>query len=225
VDLLDAADVVCTTCIASADRRLNKFRFQYVLIDEATQAIEPECLLPALKGARQLILVGDHRQLGPVVSSRETAKAGLFKSLFERMVSMGVRPVRLQIQYRMHPELSVFPSTTFYEGTLQIGVTQSERLYVGNFPWPSKYSPMFFYNVMGVEEISATGTSYLNRKEGEVVEKVVNRLIESGLRPEQIGIITPYKGQRAYLMYFFAKQGQLKPEIYKRIEVSSVDGF
>jgi len=42
---------------------------------------------------------------------------------------------------------------------------------------------MFFYNVLGVEEISATGTSYLNRKEGEVVELVVNRLIESGLDP------------------------------------------
>ena len=52
IDLLDSADVICTTCIASADRRLRTFRFQYVLIDEATQAIEPECLLPALKGAR-----------------------------------------------------------------------------------------------------------------------------------------------------------------------------
>ena len=66
---------------------------------------------------------------------------------------------------------------------------------------------MFFYHVMGVEEISATGTSYLNRKEGEVVERVVNRLIESGLKPEQIGIITPYKGQRAYLLHYFAKEG------------------
>jgi len=43
---------------------------------------------------------------------------------------------------------------------------------------------MLFYNVLGVEEISATGTSYLNRKEGEVTEIVVNRLIESGLKPE-----------------------------------------
>ena len=43
---------------------------------------------------------------------------------------------------------------------------------------------MFFYNVLGVEEISATGTSYLNRLEGEVVERIVNRLIESGLKPE-----------------------------------------
>jgi len=84
----------------------------------------------------------------------------------------------------MHPELSVFPSTTFYEGTLQIGVTPSERMIKGDFPWPSKYSPMFFYNVIGIEEISSTGTSYLNRRESEVAEHVVNRLIESGLNPQ-----------------------------------------
>lgn len=80
--------------------------------------MEPECLLPMLKGAKQVILVGDHRQLGPVVLSRDAVKAGLNKSLFERLVSMGIRPIRLQVQYRMHPELSIFPSNTFYEGTL-----------------------------------------------------------------------------------------------------------
>jgi regulator of nonsense transcripts 1 len=48
-----------------------------------------------LKGAKQVILVGDHRQLGPVVLSRDAVKAGFNKSLFERMVSMGIRPIRL----------------------------------------------------------------------------------------------------------------------------------
>ena len=47
---------------------------------------------------------------------------------------------------------------------------------------------------MGVEELSATGTSYINRKEASVVEKLVNRLIQSGIKPDKIGIITPYKG-------------------------------
>lgn len=69
-EILKRADVICATCITSADRRLNDFEFQHVLIDEATQAIEPECLLPLLKGAKQAIFVGDHLQLGPVVISR-----------------------------------------------------------------------------------------------------------------------------------------------------------
>ena len=52
--------------------------------------------------------------------------------MFERLVSMGIRPMRLQVQYRMHPELTIFPSNTFYEGTLQNGVTVSDRLYEGS---------------------------------------------------------------------------------------------
>ena len=112
-----------------------------------------------LKAAKQVILVGDHRQLGPVVTSRVTARAGLNKSMFERLVQLGIRPLRLQVQYRMHPELTKFPSNTFYEGTLQNGVTISDRVYYGDFPWPNRNKPMFFLNTYGIEEISASGTS------------------------------------------------------------------
>ena len=70
----------------------------------------------------------------------------------------------LQVQYRMHPALSEFPSNSFYEGTLQNGVTMAERLQPGlNFPWPQPDKPMLFYVQLGQEEISITGTSYLNR--------------------------------------------------------------
>jgi len=71
----------------------------------------------------QLILVGDHCQLGPVVMCKKAARAGLSQSLFERLVVLGIRPIRLQVQYRMHPALSAFPSNIFYEGSLQNGVT------------------------------------------------------------------------------------------------------
>lgn len=74
----------------------------------------------------QLILVGDHCQLGPVVMCKKAAKAGLSQSLFERLVVLGIRPIRLQVQYRMHPALSAFPSNIFYEGSLQNGVTAGE---------------------------------------------------------------------------------------------------
>jgi regulator of nonsense transcripts 1 len=52
--------------------------------------------------------------------------AGLSQSLFERLVVLGIRPIRLQVQYRMHPALSEFPSNLFYDGTLQNGVTVGE---------------------------------------------------------------------------------------------------
>ena len=53
----------------------------------------------------QLILVGDHCQLGPVILNKAAARAGLCQSLFERLMLLGVKPIRLAVQYRMHPAL------------------------------------------------------------------------------------------------------------------------
>jgi regulator of nonsense transcripts 1 len=72
--------------------------------------MEAECFIPIVLGVKQLVLVGDHCQLGPVVMCKKAAKAGLTQSLFERLVLLNYRPIRLQVQYRMHPALSEFPS-------------------------------------------------------------------------------------------------------------------
>ena len=98
--VLSTADVVCATCAGAGDHRLSGIRFARVMIDEATQATLPEALVPATKGCKQLVLVGDHRQLGPVCSSRATAAAGFGASLFERMLELGYRAARLTTQYR-----------------------------------------------------------------------------------------------------------------------------
>ena len=68
------------------DPRLSKMRFRWVLIDEATQAMEAEALIPIVMGAKQVVMVGDHCQLGPVIMCKKAVKAGLTKSLFERLV-------------------------------------------------------------------------------------------------------------------------------------------
>lgn len=115
-EVLKAADVICCTCVGAGDPRLKNFRFRQVLIDEATQAMEAECLIPIVMGCKQLIMVGDHCQLPPVITCKKAAKAGLTQSLFERLIILGHRPHRLQVQYRMHPCLSAFPSNMFYEG-------------------------------------------------------------------------------------------------------------
>ena len=75
--------MICTTCVTALDRRIRNFKFRQVLIDESTQATEPETLIPILKGAKHVILVGDHCQLGPVIMCKKAAKAGLNQSLFE----------------------------------------------------------------------------------------------------------------------------------------------
>jgi regulator of nonsense transcripts 1 len=147
LEILNLADVICCTCATAGDKRLldrskrkssskrrggaakagPRRRFQQVLIDEATQATEPEALIPVVTGAKQLILVGDHCQLPPVVICKKAKKAGLSHSLFERLVQIGMRPIRLEVQYRMHPVLSDFPSNMFYDGMLQNGVSSLDR--------------------------------------------------------------------------------------------------
>ncbi|KAG1362088.1 regulator of nonsense transcripts 1 [Cocos nucifera] len=225
-EILQNADVICCTCVGAGDPRLANFRFRQVLIDESTQATEPECLIPLVLGVKQVVLVGDHCQLGPVIMCKKAARAGLAQSLFERLVLLGLKPFRLQVQYRMHPSLSEFPSNSFYEGTLQNGVTINERQSSGiDFPWPVPNRPMFFYVQMGQEEISASGTSYLNRTEAANVEKIVTTFLRSGVIPSQIGVITPYEGQRAYIVNYMSRNGALRQQLYKEIEVASVDSF
>jgi len=166
------------------------------------------------------------QQLGPVIMNKKAARAGLTQSLFERLVVLCNRPIRLQVQYRMHPCLSEFPSNMFYEGTLQNGVTAPERLRKNvDFPWPVPDTPMFFYQNLGQEEISSSGTSFLNRTEASNVEKIVTKFFKSGVIPSQIGVVTPYEGQRSYIVNYMQFNGSLKKDLYKEIEVASVDAF
>ncbi|AAZ11329.1 regulator of nonsense transcripts UPF1 [Trypanosoma equiperdum] len=223
--ILRNADVVCCTCIGAGDYRLKTMKFKHVLIDEATQGTEPEVLIPLVRGAKQVILVGDHCQLRPLVFSTAAEKAGYQRSLFERLVLMGHRPVRLDVQYRMNPSLSFFPSHHYYEGTLQNGVTAEQRDASEVFPWPDVTKPIFFYNATGNEELGSNGRSYLNRAEAALTEQIVTKLIQGGVEPGDIGVITPYRSQCRYLRSYLSRSGRLPMEVYDRVEISSVDAF
>lgn len=225
-EILNNADVVCCTCVGAGDPRLAKMKFRNVLIDESTQSAEPECMIPLVLGCKQVVLVGDHKQLGPVIMNKKAAKAGLNQSLFERLVKLNFVPVRLNVQYRMHPCLSEFPSTMFYDGSLQNGVTHQERIRKDvDFPWPVAEMPMMFWSNLGNEEISASSTSYLNRTEASNVEKIVTRFFKAGVKPADIGVITPYEGQRSYIVSTMQNSGTFKKDLYKEVEVASVDAF
>ena len=200
-------------------------QFQTILIDECVQATEPECLVPLIKGPSKLILVGDPCQLNPLVLCKEAATRGLSQSLFERLVKLGARPCRLKVQYRMHPVLSKFSSNCFYEGALQNGVDASDRKLRADFPWPQPDKPMMFYAASGQEEIAGSGTSFLNRIEAANVEKIVTKFLKSGVKPEQIGVVTPYEGQRSFLVQYMKYQGSLHAKMYENIEVANVDAF
>ncbi|EAY17561.1 regulator of nonsense transcripts 1, putative [Trichomonas vaginalis G3] len=225
--VIDAADVITCTCITSADPRLATKVFPTVIIDEATQAVEPEILIPIMHGSKQVCLVGDHMQLGPVVTNPKCVEAGLGNSIVQRLVQLGLRPQRLLTQYRMHPVLSEFPSNTFYDGELMNGIPAEKRTpQQPVFNWPKPSFPLMFYNnVNNEEEISNSGTSYINAFEATIVSQIVTQLCKAGVDPQQIGIISPYSGQKFYLQNFLASMATLPSSFYQRLAIASVDSF
>ena len=105
-------------------------------------------------------------------------------------------------------------------------MSDHERLLPGlDLPWPDPSRPMFFWMSTGNEEMGNSGTSFLNRTEASAVEKLVTLMLKRGVTPDQIGVVTPYEGQRAYVVSHMQKAGSLRSELYKELEVASVDSF
>ena len=112
--LFGEARVIACTLVGSANRLLDGQKFGTVFIDEAAQAFEAACWIP-LRRCSRVILAGDHCQLPPTVKSIAALKAGLGKTLMERIVENKPEVVTLlRMQYRMNEEIMRFSSDWFY---------------------------------------------------------------------------------------------------------------
>ena len=231
-DIIDRSDVICATCIGAGHRLLERKRFPLQLIDEATQATEPTTWVPLVKGARRLVLVGDHHQLPPTVISLRAEEARLDRSLFQRLVDMDIEPHMLTVQYRMHPVIGEFSSARYYDGRIEDGVTAEERPAPAGFLWPDWEHPVAFVPVDGAERDSEDGASKENMDEAAWVVHVVEGLLEAGdLQPRDIGVVTPYNGQVRLLTDLFGQAGGLEDDVqhgkgkFTGLEIRSVDGY
>ncbi len=227
-DVLDQAEVICATCIGVGHEMLERRRFPNILMDEATQAIEPAAWVPIVRGCRRLVLVGDHKQLPPTVISKRAEDDGLGISLFERLVEVGVTPTMLETQYRMHPTISEFPSARFYDNRLENGVTREERPPPAGFLWPDWDRPVAFVPINGSEEVAEDGKSRLNRDEAGWVVRIVQGLLEPGdLSAADIGVVSPYNGQVRLLIDMFEEVGMTTDgsDDGVGLEVRSIDGY
>ena len=226
-DILEHAQVICATCVGAGDLLLDSRRFPLVLLDEATQATEPASLIPLTKGARHVVLVGDHHQLPPTVISRRAQEDGLSKSLFERLIALGAPATMLTTQYRMHPVIREWPSERFYGGELEDGVTADERSAPAGFVWPDWDAPVAFIPVDGAEDTSPDGASKQNMDEAGLAVRVVDMLLSGGdISPHDIGVVTPYSGQVRLLNDLFESAGgREENERYHGLEIKTVDGY
>lgn len=220
--LLDSHPViVCTHTGASSHLLENRF-FDYAILDEGSQAIEPASWLPILK-AEKVVIAGDPFQLPPTVLSEDPL---LKISLMERLLSAFPEKDRvflLDTQYRMTDPIQEFPNRTFYEGQLKSGLRESERNFV--VPEISSLfgSSLVFLDSSGTDTAEETFEGSLgNPWEADFVFGILKRILDSGISPERIAILTPYRYQR-YLIK--NRIEELSADRKNSIEVETVDSF
>jgi len=191
--IVKECEVICATCVGVGSPMMQGLQFDLVLVDEATQAVEPAVLIPITRGARQVVMIGDQAQLPPTCKCAEACMMGLDISLFDRLIGNGMECHMLDTQYRMHPTISCFPSWRFYNSKLMDGIVADDRkLPPGVFPTTD--SRVCFLQVSGEE--AQAGTSKLNKAEAACILWCVQTLINlGGITLGQIGIITPYAAQ------------------------------
>lgn len=232
-EIVKQAEVVCCTCSGAALPVLQNTTFSSVLVDEAAQATELAVLVPLLHLTPDgcAVLVGDHKQLPATVGNIESDVEGFGTSLFERLAAHGVDPLLLDVQYRMHPAIAEFPSRQYYKGRLRSGTVGHARRAPRGVGWPISEVPVLFLPVEGTE--SNDGNSYLNGAEAESVITILHGLLDGfDVKPEDIGVITPYAAQARLLRRQLGcpppgrrEPGRAKPTGTAAVEVSSVDGY
>ena len=227
-EILDSAHVICATLSGSGHEMFQSLNieFETVIIDEAAQSIELSALIPLKYGCSKCILVGDPKQLPPTVLSREAARFQYEQSLFVRMQANSPNDVHLlDTQYRMHPEISLFPSSAFYEAKLLDGPGMVK---LRTRPWHQSklLGPYRFFDVQGTQQNAPRGHSLVNIAEIEVALKLFERLITDCKGFDfkgKIGIITPYKSQLRELRSRFAqKYGE---SVLTFVEFNTTDAF
>ncbi|NXH91041.1 SDE3 helicase, partial [Edolisoma coerulescens] len=234
--------------------------FSHVFIDECGHAVEPESMV-AIAGllapmdqetnpnGGQLVLAGDPKQLGPVLTSPLAIQHGLGTSLLERLMlhnplykksSGGYNPqfiTKLLWNYRSHEAILRIPNELFYDNELK--VYKSDGLDIRNLycTWeelPKKGFPIIFHGVCGEDQREARSPSFFNTAEIEVLVHYLKKLLQSWgkgscptVSPKEIGIISPYRKQVEKIRKAITS---LDPDLRKlpdisQLKVGSVEEF
>ena len=238
-ELFGEARVIACTLVGSAHRLLEGMKFGTLFIDEAAQALEAACWIP-MRRASRVILAGDHCQLPPTVKSIAALRAGLGKTLMERIAENKPEVVTLlKIQYRMNDEIMRFSSDWFYGGKVESAPQIKYRSvldYDHPITWIDTSDKEPADTIEEGEDLNFkeqfVGESFgrINKAEAELTlltlaeyftkigkQRVLNDSID-------VGIISPYRAQVQYLKKLIKKYEFFKP--YRRlISVNTVDGF
>ncbi|KAI3798715.1 hypothetical protein L1987_33993 [Smallanthus sonchifolius] len=225
--LRNACSVFCT---ASSSIRLHTLetKVELLVVDEAGQLRECESVIPLqLSGLRDVVFIGDERQLPATVKSNISENAEFGRSLFERLVSLKHTTHLLDVQYRMHPMISLFPNKEFYDKKLLNGPNVEEKSYRKQFLEGDMFgSYSFIHLAHGKVEFDRT-KSRRNMVEVAVIVELVTKLHKESVEKNQkisVGCIAPYKAQVAAIQKQLGDNYQTSEAGFS-VKVGTVDGF
>ena len=237
--LFGEARVIASTLVGSANRLLEGQKFGTLFIDEAAQALEAACWIPVRRVSR-VIFAGDHCQLPPTVKSFAAMKAGLGKTLMERIVDNHPETVTLlKMQYRMNEEIMRFSSDWFYGNQVESAPEVKYRsildldipmtwIDTSEFSENSEFSD--YTDISFKEQFVGESFGRINKAEAEltllVLEQYFQKIGKQRILDERldVGVISPYRAQVQYLRRLLKKKEFFKP--YRSlISVNTVDGF
>lgn len=221
--ILRESQVVLSTNSSAALEYIDGLRFDVAIVDEASQATIPSILIPLARAPR-FILAGDHRQLPPTILSRDASE--LERTLFEELIERHPgRSRMLKCQYRMHPAIMEFPNREFYDGRIRAHPSLEDisiRDIIEDVPDSdicqklADPDPVLFIDTSGLDGCERRlkgSTSIQNPLEADLAVIISRSLMRMGVKPEEIGIITPYDDQVDLISSMID------------VEVNSVDGF
>ncbi|MDS0478295.1 AAA domain-containing protein [Natrinema sp. 1APR25-10V2] len=208
------ADLVAGTTSAAATLNVNPF--DLVVVDEATQADQPSTLIPFLQGDR-VVLAGDQKQLPPFCANDSSKEEEIHISLFEHLLNVYGEHIATQLskQYRMNEAIASFPNKQFYDDALEHGEE--------NRTWTvDGLDPVVGYDVSNNEGVKEETGSKYNRGEAGLIATEVVQLIDNGVSPSDIGVITPYNAQITKIDNALSDAGVGDAE---SVEINTIDSF
>ncbi len=208
--------IILATASTCGSEVLENHNFDLCILDEASQAPIPLALIPMLISGK-IILIGDNKQLSPVIKNREAIKFGLKNTLFDYLQKEKPQNGKmLKTQYRMREKILSFPNKKWYNNKIN-----SDKKVSNYKNLLKKKSPIGNSEIIGIdtaglfkENLTKEDHSWKNVKEAMYIKKITDYLQKEKIEPSSIGIISPYKAQTK----------EIKKKI-KDIEVHTVDGF
>ena len=216
-----SSDVITATLVGSNNRMMEGFRFDTLIVDEATQALEPANWIPITK-CKKLVLAGDPFQLSPTIKSFKAKKDGLGQTLIEKCILNKKNVHLLDIQYRMNKDIMEFSNQYFYDGKLSAHETNIDH--------------KLFPEDQIIEYIDTAGTGFeetldnetlsrFNKGEVDILLEHMYQLIENvkDFNTHSIGIVSPYKEQTRLIKRTLEEDSKIKE--FNNIDVDTIDSF